>query len=66
MSIVVPPYVTVVGIESSTLSNHALDEALVIASAHRGEVHVLYVKRDLLGESILNRGWPPPSRQAAR
>lgn len=54
-------YVTVVGIDFSDLSNHALDQALEVASLNTGEVHVLYVHE----ENALDAALPTPFNTAA-
>lgn len=49
-------YVTVVGVDFSDASKHALDEALVVTSARGGDVHALHVDDDVFAEALLNRG----------
>jgi nucleotide-binding universal stress UspA family protein len=50
------PYVVVVGIDYSPCSRHALDEALRVASARTGELHVVHVEHDALFEALRQRG----------
>jgi nucleotide-binding universal stress UspA family protein len=54
-------YLAVVGIDFSDLSNHALDQALEVASLNAGEVHVLYVQE----ENPLDAALPIPFSTAA-
>jgi nucleotide-binding universal stress UspA family protein len=50
------PYVIVVGIDYSPSSQHALDEAIRVASARAGELHVVHVEHEALFESLRQRG----------
>jgi nucleotide-binding universal stress UspA family protein len=50
------PYVVVVGIDYSPSSQHALDEALRVASARAGDLHVVHVEHDALFEALRLRG----------
>ena len=56
MSEFVESYVIVVGVDFSGASNHALDEALILASCRGGEVHVLHVEDEYVAEALLHRG----------
>lgn len=47
-------HVTVVGIDFTDLSNHALDQALEVSGLHDGEVHVVYVEPDRPIEAVMH------------
>lgn len=53
MSIKEQRHVTVVGIDFTDLSNHALDQALEVSALNKGEVHVVYVEQDRPIEAVL-------------
>ncbi len=46
-------YVTVVGIDFSDLSNHALDQALEVTALRKGEVHVVFVEPEMALDALL-------------
>lgn len=49
-------YVIVVGIDYSPSSQHALDEAIRVASARAGELHVVHVEHGALFEALREGG----------